>query len=196
MKEWPVRSTGPHQGGMAMKKYDADMQATGKGLTRRQFVETTAIAGAVSAVPFLGGKAPAYAQERRVHYLQWTSFIPAADEEIDRQAEEFSKATGIDITVEKINQNDMPARITAAVESGSGPDVIQMNANQPLLFANGLADQTALLQELQGDQLYDWARAAATADGVARGVPLFNIGNAIAYRKDVFEELGLKVPNT
>jgi multiple sugar transport system substrate-binding protein len=167
------------------------------GMTRRKFVETTAIAGgALVAAPFLGGKAPAYAQARKVHYLQWSSFIPAADVEIDRQAEEFKKATGIDITVEKINQNDMPARITAAVESGSGPDVIQMNANQPLLFANGLADQTALLQELQGDQLYDWARAAATADGVARGVPLFNIGNAIAYRKDVFEELGLKVPNT
>jgi multiple sugar transport system substrate-binding protein len=167
------------------------------GMTRRKFVETTAIAGgALVAAPFLGGKAPAYAQARKVHYLQWSSFIPAADVEIDRQAEEFKKATGIDITVEKINQNDMPARITAAVESGSGPDVIQMNANQPLLFANGLADQTALLQELQGDQLYAWARAASTADGIARGVPLFNIGNAIAYRKDVFEELGLKVPNT
>jgi multiple sugar transport system substrate-binding protein len=33
-------------------------------------------------------------------------------------------------------------------------------------------------------------------DGVARGVPLFNIGNANVYRKDVFEELDLKVPNT
>ena len=47
-----------------------------------------------------------------------------------------------------------------------------------------------------GDQLYDWASGAATVDGVARGVPLFNIGNAIVYRKDVFEELGLAVPNT
>src|SRR5919106_138148 len=187
MKEWPVRSTGPHQGGMAMKKYDADMQARGKALPRRQFVETTAIAGAVAAVPFLGGKAPAYAQERRVHYLQWTSFIPAADVEVDRQAEEFSKASGIKMTVEKINQNDMAARITAAIESGSGADVIQMNANQPHLFANGLADHNALVEELLGDQVYEWARGAATVDGVARSVPLFNIGNAIAYRKDFFE---------
>ena len=45
-------------------------------------------------------------------------------------------------------------------------------------------------------ELYDWARGAATVDGVARGVPLFNIANAIVYRKDVFEELGLTVPNT
>jgi multiple sugar transport system substrate-binding protein len=90
----------------------------------------------------------------------------------------------------------MAARITAAVESGSGADVIQMNANQPHLFANGLADHNALVEELLGDQVYEWARGAATVDGVARSVPLFNIGNAIAYRTDIFEELGLAVPNT
>ena len=181
-----------------MKKYEADTQeTTSKGLTRRKFVETTAIAGAaVAAVPFLGGKAPAYAQARKVHYLQWTSFVPAADAEIDRQAEEFTKATGIEMTVEKINQNDMAARITAAVESGSGADVIQMNANQPHLFAGGLADHDELLQEILGDEVYEWAFGAATVDGVARGVPAFNIGNAVVYRKDVFEELGLQPPNT
>ena len=166
-------------------------------MTRRKFVETTAVAGgALVAAPFLGGKAPAYAQARKVHYLQWTSFVPAADAEVDRQAKEFTKATGIEMTVEKINQNDMAARITAAVESGSGADVIQMNANQPHLFANGLADHNALVEELGGGELYEWALGAATVDGVARGVPLFNIGNAIVYRKDVFEELGLAVPNT
>ena len=182
-----------------MKKTESAPRAapTNAAMTRRKFVETTAVAGgALVAVPFLGGKAPAYAQARRVHYLQWTSFIPAADEEIDRQAAEFTKATGIDITVEKINQNDMAARITAAVESGSGADVIQMNANQPHLFANGLTDHNALVEELLGDQVYEWARGAATVDGVARSVPLFNIGNAIAYRKDFFEEFGVSVPNT
>jgi multiple sugar transport system substrate-binding protein len=180
-----------------VKKHQANTLQTSNGLTRRKFVETTAIAGAtVAAVPFLGGKAPAIAQERTVHYLQWSSFIPAADVEIDRQAEEFQKATGIKTTVEKINQNDMAARITAAVESGSGADVIQMNANQPHLFANGLANHDQLFDTVLGDQAYEWASGAAIVDGVARGVPAFNIGNAVVYRADVFEELGLKVPNT
>jgi multiple sugar transport system substrate-binding protein len=182
-----------------MKKVNPITPATpGKGaLTRRRFVETTAIAGgALLAAPFLGGKAPAYAQARKVHYLQWSSFIPDADVEIDREAAEFTKATGIAVTAEKINQNDMTARITAAIESGSGPDVIQLNANQPQLFANGLADHNALMQELGGDQIYEWARDVAMVDGVARGVPLFNLGNATVYRKDVFGELGLQTPNT
>jgi len=181
---------------MEVKKQETDKLITA-GLTRRKFVETTAIAGAATAVtPFLGGKAPAIAQERTVHYLQWTSFIPAADVEVDGQAEEFTKATGIKATVEKINQNDMAARITAGIESGSGPDVIQMNANQPHLFANGLANHDQLLDEIFGDTAYEWAFGAAVVDGVARAVPGFNIGNAVVYRKDVFDELGLSVPNT
>src|SRR5918994_7149303 len=138
---------------------------TRSAMTRRKFVETTAVAGgALVAAPFLGGKAPAYAQARKVHYLQWTSFIPAAATEIDRQAEEFTKATGIEMTVEKINQNDMAARVTAAVESGSGADVIQMNAHQPHLFANGLAEHDELLQEILGDEVYEWAFGAASVD--------------------------------
>jgi multiple sugar transport system substrate-binding protein len=182
-----------------MKKIEATTSpnATKTAVTRREFVGKTALAGgALASAAFLGGKAPAYGQARKLHYLQWSSFVPAADVEVNRQAEEFKKATGIDITVEMINQNDMAARITAAVESRSGADVIQMNANQPHLFAHGLADHNALVEELLGDQVYKWASGAATVDGVARGVPLFNIGNAIVYRKDVFEELGLKVPNT
>ncbi len=151
--------------------------------------------GGLIAAPFLGGKAPAYAQARKVHY--YMDQLRARRGRRDRPA-----GTGVhegdrnEVTVEKINQNDMAARITAAIESGSGADVIQMNANQPQLFANGLAEHNELIAEVAGDQLYDWARGAATVDGVARGVPLFNIGNAIVYRKDVFEELGLAPPNS
>jgi len=166
-------------------------------ISRRKFVGSTALVGAAAATgTFLGGKPPAIAQTRKLHYLQWSSFIPAADDEIRRQAEEFKAATGIELTVEFINQNDMAARITAAIESGQGADVIQMNANQPHLYANGLADHNDLLAELGGDDLYDWAVGAVVVDGTARSIPLFNIGNANVYRRDLFDELGLQAPNT
>jgi multiple sugar transport system substrate-binding protein len=64
------------------------------------------------------------------------------------------------------------------------------------LFAAGLSDHNALVEELAGDGLYDWAKGSATVEGVARAVPLFNVGNAVVYRKDVFDELGLTAPNT
>jgi len=167
----------------------------GSGVTRRDFIATTSPAG-VAATAFLGGKAPAFASSHKLHYLQWSSFIPDADAEIRRQIEEFGKASGADVTVEMINQNDMTPRITAAIESGEGADVMLLINNQPHLFANGLADHGALISELAGGDIYDWANGAVTVDGVARAVPLFNIGNAIVYRKDVFDELGLSAPNT
>ena len=182
-----------------MKKIDNEKSSktAAKGLTRRQFTQNTALTGtAFAAASFLGGQAPAIAQERKLHYLQWSSFIGAADPEMTRQAEEFTKATGVDVTVEFINQNDMAARITAAIESGGGADVIQMNANQPHLYASGLADHSALFDEMGGADFYDWAAGAVTVDGTPRSVPYFNIGNAVVYRKDIFEELGLSVPNT
>ncbi len=182
-----------------MKKDGVNKPATtkGSGLSRRQFAQNTALTGAAfAAASFLGGQAPAIAQARKLHYLQWSSFIGDADPEISRQAEEFTKATGVDVTVEFINQNDMAARITAAIESGSGADVIQMNANQPHLYASGLADHSDLFGEMGGGDFYDWASGAVTVDGVPRSIPLFNIGNAVVYRKDIFEELGLSVPNT
>ncbi len=75
------------------------------GVTRRDFMKKTTAVGAVAATgTFLGGKPPAYAQSRKLHYLQWSSFIPDADTEIRRQAEEFTKATGVEVTVEMINQ--------------------------------------------------------------------------------------------
>lgn len=170
-----------------------------QAITRREFIKKSALTSATVAAGtsvYLQGQPPAFAQSRTVHYLQWSSFIPDADIDIDRQAKAFSEASGVKVTVEKINQNDMTPRITAAIESGKGADVMLLNGNQPQLFANGLANHNALLEELGGKSIYEWARGACIVDGVARAVPLFNIGNAIVYRKDVFDKLGLKVPNT
>ncbi|MCY3980623.1 MAG: ABC transporter substrate-binding protein, partial [Alphaproteobacteria bacterium] len=167
------------------------------GVTRRDFMKKTTVVGAVAATgTFLGGKPPAYAQSRKLHYLQWSSFIPDADTEIRRQAEEFTKATGVEVTVEMINQNDMTPRITAAIESGKGADVMLLINNQPQLFTNGLTDHGKLMSDLAGSDIYDWANSAVLVDGVARAVPLFNIGNAIVYRKDIFDDLGLSPPNS
>jgi len=181
-----------------MKKTDQRQPVqTTTGMTRRDFVKkTSTVSAAFAAASIFGGQAPAFAQSRKIHYLQWSSFIPDADVEIKRQGEEFTKATGVDVTVEMINQNDITPRVTAAIESGEGADVILLINNQAHLFANGLADHSSLMSELAGSGLYDWAAGSVTVDGVPRAVPLFNVGNAVVYRKDVFDELGLTTPNT
>lgn len=170
-------------------------------ISRRNFLKTFGAVGATLAagaeVSLLGGKAPLFAQTRTVHLLAWSHFIPAADELTRKQAAEFEKMTGVKINFETINANDLPARATAAVEGGTGPDIFQLQWNQPHLYADGIEDHTKLAQELDSDQVYPYLKAASNVNGIYRGVPYYGIGNAFAYRKDIFEEVGIKkVPDT
>ena len=46
------------------------------------------------------------------------------------------------------------------------------------------------------DKHYKFQQAAARVNGHFRGVPFYGIGNGNAYRKDVFEKLGISPPDT
>src|SRR5712691_12953201 len=100
-------------------------------INRRTFLNLSG-AGAVAAntgaglaAIFASGRAPAYAQASTLHWLRWADFVPASDQLLKTKiAPECEKALGIKLTVEMINANDIQARITAAVQSGGGPDII------------------------------------------------------------------------
>ena len=137
------------------------------GVTRRDFIKTTGgLAMAAGAGVGLFGQAPAFAQERELHILEWSSFVKPADVETDRQAAEFGKQEGIKVRVEHINANDLNARATAAVESGAGPDIIRLLSNGPHLYAKGLIDHGDLIQEVGGETIYPTLRDAVFVDGV------------------------------
>lgn len=168
-----------------------------KTIKRREFMGRTAAGAAVATGAIFGGQPPAFAQERSLQYLQWSSFIPDADLVTKEQAAEFEKASGVKMTVELINQNDMAARTTAAIESGQGADVMLLINNEPHLYSAGIEDHTALTGEILGDTAYPFVVGATTVDGVSRGVPYFLIGNANVYRQDVLGEAGIeKAPDT
>ena len=92
--------------------------------TRREFLaqagRAAAALAAAAGAPWLPGAAPAFARERTLHVLEWSSFVAPADVERDRQAAEFGRQAGVRVTVEHINANDLPARATAAIEGGTG----------------------------------------------------------------------------
>ena len=169
------------------------------GMRRRDFLACTGKAGAALAAAagagWLGRKSPAFAQQRTLHVLEWSSFVAPADVERDRQAAEFGKQAGVKVTIEHINANDLPARATAAIEGGAGPDIIQLFGNYPLLYGQGLDDHDDLIAELGGDEIYPFIRGAVRdKNGVHRGVPNFFGGGANVYRKDIFEEVGIPRP--
>jgi extracellular solute-binding protein len=57
---------------------------------------------------------------------------------------EYSEQSKVTVTLETINGNDLQARITAVIQSGSGPDVIMMLHNWPRLYQNGLAEKVVI----------------------------------------------------
>src|SRR5216683_7054969 len=95
------------------------------------------------------GRAPAYAQATTIHWLRWSDFVPASDQLLKTKiAPECEKALGIKLTLEMVNANDIQARITSAIQSGSGPDIILGIGNWPKLYTESLTDVSEVAEEL------------------------------------------------
>jgi multiple sugar transport system substrate-binding protein len=164
--------------------------------TRRSFLTTTGAAVGVGAAGLEGileaRRAPAFAQGTKLHILRWNDFVPACDVELKRQAGDASKALGAEIVFEFINANDLQPRITAAIQSGSGPDIIMMQHNWPFLYASGIADVTDLAEWQAKEQGAFYAQSeSAVKDGKRfLALPHSIVGLQFAYRKSWFEDVG------
>ena len=176
-------------------KKPVESAAPKKGLTRREFTKSTAAVAAGTSLGLFGGVAPAFAQQREVHHLAWSNFIPPADDLTRELAAAFEQETGVSVRFETINQNDLQARAAAAIEGGTGPDILQLHWNHAHLYAGGLIDHSAIFELDGGDQVYEYQREAVLVDGVPRGIPYYGIGNLMAYRTDVYRDLGIEIPD-
>jgi hypothetical protein len=160
-------------------------------LSRRAFL---ALSGAAAATTGIEGivaarRAPAYAQGTRLHLLQWSHFIPAVDTLFEAQAKEFGKQAGAEIAIERINQNDLQARATAAIQSGAGADIMILANNHAHLYESSLVDVSDVAEEIGGKQggWYDYAKVNCVAGSRWIGVPHFIISWAIT-RSPAVEE--------
>ena len=167
-------------------------------VSRRRFLE---LSGAGVAAAQLGGlaailatrTAPAFAQGAGVHWLRWADFVPASDQLLrEKIAPECQKALGIRLNLEMINANDIQARVTSAIQSGTGPDIILALSNWPQLYTASLADVSDVAEALGEDQdgFYDVSKKVAVAGSKWIGVPWCIGGGLVAYRKSWFEEIG------
>src|SRR5437867_3220588 len=169
-----------------------------ESLNRRKFMTISGAAAAAATVGIEGilaaRQAPAHAQGTKLHLLRWNDFVPAADEVLLKQMPEASKALGAEVTLERINANDLQARITAAISSGSGPDIIHVLKNWPHLYEKSLADVSDVAEatgKAQGG-FYPAMTELCKVGSSWRAVPHAIVGGQIAYRKSLFEEVGAK----
>jgi multiple sugar transport system substrate-binding protein len=172
---------------------------------RRKFLQLSATGalaantGGLAAI-LASGKAPAYAQGATVHWLRWNDFVPSSDALLRNQIiPQCAKDLGITLNIEMINGNDIQARTTAAIQSGTGPDVICALNNWPQLYADSLAEVTEVAEKIGKDQngFYEESKSVANNGKKWLGVPWCIVGAENAYRKSWFEAAGAnKFPET
>src|SRR5512134_1137634 len=152
-------------------------------ITRRRFLQYS---GAGMAGILAAHRAPVFAQANTVHILRWNDFVPAADKVLrEVYVPEVQKALGLKLNVETVNANDLPARATAAIQSGNGPDIILLLNNLPHLYSSAAVDVTNLAGEIgkAGGGIYAPATQLNTVGGKWVSLPWALVPALIAYRK-------------
>jgi len=167
-------------------------------MNRRRVLQLSGAAVATStggiAAILSSGRAPAYAQGTTLHYLRWSDFVPASDQLLrDKIAPECEKALGLKLRLEFINANDIQARITSAVQSGSGADIIMAVNNWPQLYAESVTDVSDVAEPIGKEQggYYNVSKTVANDGKKWIAVPWSIGGGLLTNRSSWFEEAGL-----
>ncbi len=167
--------------------------------TRRQFLKSSGTgalaldaAGGMAGI-LATGRAPAVAQGATVHWLRWNDFVPASDQLLRKELlPAAEKALGIKVNFETVNGNDLQPRITSAIQSGAGPDIIMLFNNHPQIYSESVID----LSDLAGsvgqaeDGYYDLCKSNSAEGQKWIALPWTIVGAMIAYRKSWFDEVG------
>jgi multiple sugar transport system substrate-binding protein len=170
-------------------------------MSRRTVLKSAAGAAVLCGIPGIlqAGQAPAYPKGTKLHVLTRLNFFPAADTIFLAQAEEFGKQMGVDVQIERVGQNDIVTRTTAAIVAQGGADIILLHNNTPHLFAGGLTDVSEVAEEIGRQQggYFDLFRANALVGGRWLGIPHVCLSTAMNYREDWLREAGYsKFPDT
>jgi multiple sugar transport system substrate-binding protein len=176
-------------------------------VTRRRLLQLSG-AGAVAAQAgglagiLASGRTPAYAQQTTLHWLRWNDFVPASDQLLKQKiAPQCEKDLGIKLNIEGINANDLQARITSSIQSGSGPDIILALSNWPQLYADSVVDVSDVVEETGKAQGGHWDLFKITSHDGKKwlSVPWTIVAGLLTNRKSWFADIGYgdgKFPET
>jgi len=118
----------------------------------------------------------------------------------EAMAAAFAEASGHNVEVIPVSENDLGTRATAAFAAGDLPDVIY----HPLQYAAPWADAgildtdaaTDVVEALGEDTFAPGALGMAAMDGGFASVPVDGWTQMLVYRADLFADTGLAPPNS
>ena len=168
------------------------------GTSRRHFLATSVGTTAGMASWLALGKAPAFAQKRELTFLSWNHFVPAADDELRKQAEAFGKQANCTVRVDTIAHLQLDAKFAAEAQSGSGHDMIRTHGAVPFVYENKLVDMGDVVDKL-GKAHGGWYPFAAETGQTSSGwraIPWFWISFPATYNMAHYKKAGLEYPKT
>lgn len=130
----------------------------------------------------------------------WTTEDEQARMKIQKDiAHEFTQKTGINVQIVPVKENRLAEKVTAAFAAKSLPDVIF----HPMEFTVGWAEAgvldiespTQVVEQLGIDTFGSGPLNLVRVPKGYAGLPLDGWGQLLLYRKDLFKEKGLLVPD-
>jgi multiple sugar transport system substrate-binding protein len=85
-----------------------------------------------------------YQLSGKLNILAGSYFVPEAQDFFVKQVTDWGSQNGVDVSCDFINWPDIQARISAAVESGAGPDIVEMREAWQYLYYEQMSDLNEL----------------------------------------------------
>ena len=162
---------------------------------RRDFLKLTAGAASVAGIagaPWIARKVEA--KPSTIVFARESSYVKNFDEHfIKVMIPAYQKATGIkiDYQIQAAGGSAVP-QLVSMVENKSGADLAW--TQQEWLYRDALVDVSDIAEAVGKEQggWYDEIKLLSVDNGKWKTVPQANIGQLMVYRKDWFEEAGIK----
>jgi multiple sugar transport system substrate-binding protein len=159
-------------------------------------------AGALAGGGPLLAWARAWAQEQpfrpergaQLRMLRWGKFLDAEERATNENIRAFSQATGVEVRVDSVWQDDVHPQVSVAANIGSGPDVAWTLQMTPQLVADKLLDVSDVAEHVGGRYggWYPLVREYGTRDGRWIGISPFVVGVLPVYRTSAVREAGFE----
>ena len=169
-------------------------------ITRRHFLRASAAAGAAFGAPMLARES--MAQElsfqpepgAKLRVLRWKRFVQGDEDQWLANTKKFTEKTGVEVTVDAENWEDVRPKAAVAANIGNGPDIILSTNDDSHQYPDRLLDVGDLCEYL-GKKYGPWypsALAYGKSGGRWIAVPLGSGGNCMNYRESHVKAAGFK----
>ena len=123
-------------------------------ITRRHFLRASAAAGAALGAPMLARESQAQELSfkpeagARLRVLRWKRFVQGDEDQWLANTKKFTEKTGIEVTVDAENWEDVRPKAAVAANIGNGPDIILSTNDDSHQYPDKLLDVGDLCEYL------------------------------------------------